>query len=97
MLSKADNRTRTDDLRITNALLYQLSHIGVYLSVLDYYTQFPAECKRKIYFLLQVSLALRKQGFGWANPNPIDFRIFSYVSYLLCQFSIVFKENFELV
>ena len=56
--AKADNRTRTDDLRITNALLYQLSHIGVYLSVLDYYTQFPAECKRKIYFLLQVPLTL---------------------------------------
>jgi len=30
----------------------------VYLSVLDYYTQFPAECKRKIYFLLQVPLTL---------------------------------------
>ena len=26
----ADSRTRTDDLRITNALLYQLSHISIY-------------------------------------------------------------------
>ena len=26
----ADSRTRTDDLRITNALLYQLSHISKY-------------------------------------------------------------------
>ena len=26
---EADSRTRTDDLRITNASLYQLSHIGV--------------------------------------------------------------------
>ena len=60
VLSKADNRTRTDDLRITNALLYQLSHIGAYLSVLDYYTQFPVECKRKIEFLLQVPLAVTK-------------------------------------
>jgi hypothetical protein len=25
----AQGRTRTDDLRITNALLYQLSHLGV--------------------------------------------------------------------
>ena len=24
----ADDRSRTDDLRITNALLYQLSHVG---------------------------------------------------------------------
>ena len=30
---RADTRTRTGDLRITNALLYQLSHIGIpYLS-----------------------------------------------------------------
>ena len=26
----ADSRTRTDGLRITNALLYQLSHISIY-------------------------------------------------------------------
>ena len=26
---EADSRTRTDDLRITNASLYQLSHIGI--------------------------------------------------------------------
>ena len=26
---RADTRTRTGDLRITNALLYQLSHVGV--------------------------------------------------------------------
>ena len=26
----ADSRTRTDDLRITNALLYQLSHSSIY-------------------------------------------------------------------
>jgi hypothetical protein len=31
----ADDRIRTDDLRITNALLYQLSHIG---EPLNYYT-----------------------------------------------------------
>ena len=29
-LSKADDRTRTDNLLITNQLLCQLSHIGVY-------------------------------------------------------------------
>ena len=29
---RADTRTRTGDLRITNALLYQLSHIGNLLS-----------------------------------------------------------------
>ena len=28
----ADSRTRTDDLRITNALLYQLSHTSTYAS-----------------------------------------------------------------
>jgi hypothetical protein len=28
MMNGADTRTRTEDLRITNALLYQLSHIG---------------------------------------------------------------------
>ena len=31
-LERADTRTRTGDLRITNALLYQLSHIGNLLS-----------------------------------------------------------------
>ena len=30
----ADSRTRTDDLRITNALLYQLSHTSGYLVLL---------------------------------------------------------------
>ena len=30
-LSKADDRTRTDNLLITNQLLCQLSHIGVYI------------------------------------------------------------------
>ncbi len=29
---EADSRTRTDDLRITNASLYQLSHIGMFNS-----------------------------------------------------------------
>ena len=28
MFERADSRTRTGDPRITNALLYQLSHIG---------------------------------------------------------------------
>ena len=32
-LERADTRTRTGDLRITNALLYQLSHIGERLSL----------------------------------------------------------------
>ena len=30
----ADDRTRTDDLRITNALLYQLSHIGLHSNII---------------------------------------------------------------
>jgi hypothetical protein len=29
-LSGANSRDRTDDLRITNALLYQLSYVGVW-------------------------------------------------------------------
>jgi hypothetical protein len=31
----ADDRNRTDDLRITNALLYQLSYIGLFKSISD--------------------------------------------------------------
>ena len=35
--SGATGRTRTDGLRITNALLYQLSHISIPLKYADYY------------------------------------------------------------
>ncbi len=30
ILTGANSRARTDDLRITNALLYQLSYVGVW-------------------------------------------------------------------
>ena len=33
----AGNRTRTDDLRITNALLYQLSHTSILFCALLFY------------------------------------------------------------
>ncbi len=34
-MNGADNRSRTYDLRITNALLYQLSYIGVVMSITE--------------------------------------------------------------
>ena len=37
-LVRADNETRTRDPRITNALLYQLSHIGLYPKALQSYS-----------------------------------------------------------
>ena len=33
MFERADSRTRTGDPRITNALLYQLSHIGSFSKI----------------------------------------------------------------
>ena len=39
----ADSRTRTDDLRITNELLYQLSHISI-LDIDNFCEGVQAEC-----------------------------------------------------
>ena len=41
---RADSRTRTGDPRITNALLYQLSHIGN-ISQISCSSFFESECK----------------------------------------------------
>ena len=60
----ADSQTRTDDLRITNALLYQLSHIGTWLCVfvrsanavpIIYYTQGIKKINRKFENILQTA------------------------------------------
>ena len=42
----ANGRTRTDDLRITNALLYQLSHIST--SIMIPYLAKKVNCKRAV-------------------------------------------------
>ena len=46
----ADTRTRTGDPRITNALLYQLSHIGSHIG-------FLMRCKGKAFFLMSQTFA----------------------------------------
>ena len=64
----ADSQTRTDDLRITNALLYQLSHIGTWLCVfvksanavpIIYYTQGIKKINRKFENILQTAADAR--------------------------------------
>lgn len=54
-LNGAENRARTYDLRVTSALLYQLSYFGLNTSILMY-PNYTIKCKRKQpnikYFLL---------------------------------------------
>ena len=54
----AGSRTRTDDLRITNALLYQLSHTSSFLDCKKYYITNSA-CSQELIFLLHERSILR--------------------------------------
>ncbi len=61
----ADSRTRTDDLRITNALLYQLSHISIFSFVIDFCSAvgfgrnaFPQKYSRSAHYRSHYSLFL---------------------------------------
>ena len=44
----ADSRIRTDDLIITNDLLYQLSYIGICTTILSRSLVFRSSCRRRI-------------------------------------------------
>ena len=66
----ADTRTRTEDLRITNALLYQLSHIGKCVAKVGFFRETPKYSARYFQKNIQKGVCIEFAALKMLSPGP---------------------------
>ncbi len=68
VVTGADERSRTPDLRITNALLYQLSYIGLERN--SSRIHIGRDCRPACAKIYAIDIALYKKDYAAANAVP---------------------------